>query len=98
MRRRDFSRWTLGLLGASALPRGARAAPADADECDLPAPIAKLTPMTAGIAKISDDERRRHHDDVPLETLTIRHSDELVVVVLSTVATGFSDWIAALRF
>ncbi|AHG92409.1 peptidase M24 (plasmid) [Gemmatirosa kalamazoonensis] len=56
MRRRDFWKSTLGLLGASALPRGARAEMAD--DCDLPAPIAKLTPMTAGIVKITDDERR----------------------------------------
>src|SRR5690349_18540428 len=55
MRRRDFSKWTLGLFGAAALPRAARA---EADECDLPEPIAKLAPMTAGVVKISDDERR----------------------------------------
>src|SRR5205823_5959643 len=30
----------------------------EADGCDLPAPIARLTPMTAGIQKISDAERR----------------------------------------
>jgi Xaa-Pro dipeptidase len=55
MRRRDFSKWSLGLLGGSVLPRAARA---EADDCGLPEPIAKLTPMTAGVVKITDDERR----------------------------------------
>ena len=55
MRRRDFSKLTFGLFGASALPK---VAAAEVDGCDLPEPIRKLSPMTAGIVKISDDERR----------------------------------------
>jgi len=61
MRRRDFSQWALGLAGLTTFGRRARPAEAMAapDDCAaLPEPIRKLAPMTAGIVKITDDERR----------------------------------------
>ena len=50
--RRDFLKLTSGVAGAALLSEsGALAAP-------LPEPIAQLKPMTAGIAQITDDERK----------------------------------------
>lgn len=57
--RRHFTGLLAGILGGSALPLHALAAPSTAaDPCDLPAPIKALTPMVDGVAPITDDERR----------------------------------------
>jgi len=58
--RRTFTRWAAAAVGAAALgPRRAFATPAgEAEPCALPAPIRALRPMTAGVAPITDDERR----------------------------------------
>ncbi|MBK9706721.1 MAG: twin-arginine translocation signal domain-containing protein [Acidobacteria bacterium] len=50
--RRDFLKLTSGVAGAALLSEsGALAAP-------VPESIAQLKPMTAGIAQITDDERK----------------------------------------
>ena len=58
--RRRFTGLLTGLLGGTALPLPQLLAdhPAASDPCDLPPPVRALTPMTAGIVPISDDERR----------------------------------------
>ncbi|HEU5169641.1 MAG TPA: Xaa-Pro peptidase family protein [Gemmatimonadales bacterium] len=60
MDRRRFTELCAGVLGgASWRPWGERATrPADEDPCALPGPIRSLTPMTAGIAPIDDQERQ----------------------------------------
>jgi Xaa-Pro dipeptidase len=58
--RRRFTGLLTGLLGGAALPLPRLLAEREAtiDPCDLPPPVRALTPMTAGIVPISDDERR----------------------------------------
>ncbi len=56
--RRRFSGLLAGLVGGAALPRTSLHASAPADPCRLPAPINALTPMTAGVAPIGNDERQ----------------------------------------
>ncbi len=57
--RRQFTGLLAGMLGGSALPLNALAAPgAAADPCDLPPTIQALTRMTDGVVPISDEERR----------------------------------------
>ncbi len=58
--RRHFTGLLAGLLGGSALPFRGLTAPSahPLDPCHLPAALTGLTPMTAGVAPISDDERR----------------------------------------
>jgi len=58
--RRHFTGLFTGLLAGSHLPlhRLLAADTVGRDPCDLPAPVKALTPMTAGVVPISDDERR----------------------------------------
>ncbi len=55
--RRRFSGLLAGLVGGAALPRPLAHATAPADPCHLPPQIDALTPMTAGVRPIGDDER-----------------------------------------
>jgi Xaa-Pro dipeptidase len=55
--RRRFTAAVTGLAGAAALRPGALLA-GEPDPCDLPDPIWRLKPMTAGAQPITDDERR----------------------------------------
>jgi Xaa-Pro dipeptidase len=55
--RREFAAALTGVAGAATLRRDALRSPAT-DPCHLPAPIQALTPKTAGIAPITDEERR----------------------------------------
>jgi Xaa-Pro dipeptidase len=58
--RRRFTGLFTGLLGGTALPLRQLLAKdtIGSDPCDLPAPVKALTPMTAGVVPISEDERR----------------------------------------
>ncbi len=56
--RRRFTGLFASLLGATALPWPLTGERLHTDPCDLPGPIRALTSMTAGIAPITDDERR----------------------------------------
>jgi len=58
--RRRFAGLFAGFLGGTALPLHRFLPRTDpvTDPCDLPAPVAALTPMTAGVVPIRDDERR----------------------------------------
>jgi Xaa-Pro dipeptidase len=55
--RRRFTAALTGLAGAAALQPGALLA-GDTDPCNLPDPVKRLEPMTAGAQPITDDERR----------------------------------------
>src|SRR3954465_6809951 len=55
--RRRFTAALTGLAGAAALRPGALLA-GEPDPCNLPDPVRRLEPMTAGAHPISDDERR----------------------------------------
>jgi hypothetical protein len=73
MLRRNFLRWSAALgvgVGAGACSAGApsaqgepiaRGRPPAAATADVPAPVRALKPMTAGIALITDDERKGAH-------------------------------------
>jgi Xaa-Pro dipeptidase len=58
--RRRFTGLFAGLMGGAALsgPRPFSPPAAETDPCDLPAPLRALSPMTAGVVPISDDERQ----------------------------------------
>jgi len=62
--RRRFTGLFAGLLGGSALPlrQLLAGAPPRTDPCNLPGPIAALTPMTVGVLPITADERRARMD------------------------------------
>jgi Xaa-Pro dipeptidase len=55
--RRRFTTALAGLAGAAALKPGALLS-AEPDPCNLPDPVRRLEPMTAGAHPITDDERR----------------------------------------
>jgi Xaa-Pro dipeptidase len=55
--RRRFTTALAGLAGAAALKPDALL-PAEPDPCNLPGPVRRLEPMTAGAHPITDDERR----------------------------------------
>ena len=55
--RRRFTAVLSGLAGAAALQPGALFA-GETDPCNLPDPVRRLEPMTAGARPITDDERR----------------------------------------
>ena len=56
--RRRFSGLLAGLVGGAALPHTSLRATPPADPCRLPAAINALTPMTAGVVPIGDDDRK----------------------------------------
>ena len=60
--RREFTTALTGLAGAAAVRPGALVAARDPGPCDLPPPVARLKPMTAGVADIGDQERRARID------------------------------------
>jgi Xaa-Pro aminopeptidase len=60
--RRKFAASLAGLAGAAAMRSGGTPLPGEPAACDLPAPIQRLKPMTAGAAPIGDQERRARID------------------------------------
>ena len=76
--RRRFSGLLAGLVGGAALPHSSLRAETPADPCRLPAPINALTPMTAGIKPIGDDERATRIERARALMVEAR-SDALVV-------------------
>jgi Xaa-Pro dipeptidase len=56
--RREFAITLTGLAGAAATRPGRAPSAGEPDPCDLPAPIRRLEPMTAGAVPIGDPERR----------------------------------------
>ncbi len=56
--RRQFAITLTGLAGAAGIRCGGALLAQEPDPCDLPAPIRRLEPMTAGAVPIGDPERR----------------------------------------
>jgi Xaa-Pro dipeptidase len=56
--RREFAVSLTGLAGAAAIGPGGTLLTGEPGPCDLPTPIRRLKPMTAGAAPIGDPERR----------------------------------------
>ena len=56
--RREFAITLTGLAGAAAIRPGRALSASEPDPCDLPAPLRRLEPMTAGAVPIGDPERR----------------------------------------
>ncbi len=60
--RREFTAALTGLTGAAALRSDRPLAAGEPDPCDLPPPVRRLEPMTAGVSPIGDQERRTRLD------------------------------------
>ena len=56
--RREFAITLTGLAGAAAIRPGRALSAGEPDPCDLPTPLRRLEPMTAGAVPIGDPERR----------------------------------------
>ena len=60
--RREFTAALTGLTGAAALRSDRPLAAGEPDPCDLPPPVRRLEPMTAGVSPIANEERRARID------------------------------------
>jgi Xaa-Pro dipeptidase len=69
--RREFTAALSGLAGAAAVRPRALVSARERGPCDLPAPVARLEPMTAGVAEIGDQERRVRLDNA--QRLMVEH-------------------------